>query len=102
MDCSSRGSPPDGQTPGHPRVTLRYWAAARAAAGQAEEQFEATTVGAVLEQARREHSGNPRFAQVLGISSFLVADQPIGTKDPATVPVADGDVIEVLPPFAGG
>jgi molybdopterin synthase sulfur carrier subunit len=102
MTSSSPGSPPGGHTSGRPQVTLRYWAAARAAAGQAEEKFDGATVGVVLEQARRQHSGNPRFAQVLGVSSFLVADQPIGTRDPATVPVADGDVIEVLPPFAGG
>jgi molybdopterin synthase sulfur carrier subunit len=102
MDSSPRGCPTGEHAPSHCRVTLRYWAAARAAAGQVEEHFEATTVGAVLEQARRAHSDNPRFAQVLDVSSLLVADQPIGMADPATVPLADGDVVEVLPPFAGG
>jgi molybdopterin converting factor small subunit len=83
-------------------VTVRYWAAARAAAGRAEDQFDASTVAGALDQARRTHADNPRFAAVVAVSSLLLGDQPIGSRDPETVPVADGDVIEVLPPFAGG
>jgi molybdopterin converting factor small subunit len=83
-------------------VTLRYWAAARAAAGRAEEEVDATTVAEALDGARGAHVDNPRFAQVLAVSSLLLADQPVGSRDPRTVQVADGDVIEVLPPFAGG
>jgi sulfur-carrier protein len=84
------------------RVTVRYWAAARAAAGRAEDHVDAATVAEALDQARRTHVDNPRFASVLKVSSLLVGDQPIGSRDPETVPVVDGDVIEVLPPFAGG
>ena len=84
------------------RVTVRYWAAARAAAGRAEDHVDAATVAEALDQARRTHADNPRFASVLTVSSLLVGDQPIGSRDPETVPVVDGDVIEVLPPFAGG
>jgi sulfur-carrier protein len=90
----------DGQGPG--RVTVRYWAAARAAAGRAEDHVDAATVAQALDQARRTHVDNPRFAAVLTVSSLLVGDQPIGSRDPQTVPLLDGDVIEVLPPFAGG
>jgi sulfur-carrier protein len=100
---ASTGSPPSedaGATTS--RVTLRYWAAARAAAGRAEEEVDATTVAEALDEARGAHLDNPRFAQVLGVSSLLLADQPIGSRDPQTVQVANGDVIEVLPPFAGG
>jgi molybdopterin synthase sulfur carrier subunit len=102
MDAAPTASPSDetGSLPG--RVTLRYWASARAAAGRAEEQYDATTVADVLDQARRAHRDNHRFVQVLGVSSLLLADRPIGSRDPETVPVADGDVVEVLPPFAGG
>jgi molybdopterin converting factor small subunit len=83
-------------------VTLRYWAAARAAAGRAEEEVDATTLAEALDAARSAHVDNPRFAQVLAVSSLLLVDQPVGSRDPQTVQVADGDVIEVLPPFAGG
>lgn len=102
MDASLTVSPLDetGQAP--IAVTLRYWAAARAAAGRTEDKVDATTVAEALDQARRAHADNARFAQVLGVSSLLLADQPIGSRDPETVPVSDGDVIEVLPPFAGG
>jgi molybdopterin synthase sulfur carrier subunit len=84
------------------RVTVRYWAGARAAAGRAEDHVDAATVAEALDQAMRTHGDNPRFASVLSVSSLLVGDQPIGSRDPETVPVVDGDVIEVLPPFAGG
>lgn len=84
------------------RVTVRYWAAARAAAGRAEDHVDAATVAEALDQARQTHVDDPRFASVLTVSSLLVGDQPLGSRDPETVRVRDGDVIEVLPPFAGG
>jgi molybdopterin converting factor small subunit len=84
------------------RVTVRYWAAARAAAGRAEDQVDASTVAEALDKAGRTHPDNPRFAAVVAVSSLLLGDRPIGSRDPETVPLADGDVIEVLPPFAGG
>jgi molybdopterin converting factor small subunit len=85
-----------------PQVTVRYWAAARAAAGRREDLLTGGTVAAVLDAARAEHAGAPRFAQVLSVCSFLLGDRPLGGLDLAEVEVADGDVIEVLPPFAGG
>lgn len=84
------------------RGTIRYWAAARAAAGTAEEPYDAATLGEALEAARARHSGGPQFADVLDRCSFLVDGQPVGTRDPCTVPLADGGTVEVLPPFAGG
>lgn len=102
MQTSPAAQPSDetGVTQG--RVTVRYWAAARAAAGIAEEQFDGATVADVLAQARMGHLEDPRFARVLSVSSLLLGDRPIGTGDLALQRVADGDVIEVLPPFAGG
>ena len=84
------------------RVTIRYWAAAKEAAGVAEEPVEAGTLAEALAvaHARREHDA--RFRAVLARSSFLVDDTPSGTRHHAGVRVADGSVIEVLPPFAGG
>jgi molybdopterin converting factor small subunit len=81
---------------------VRYWAAARAAAGCAEDHVSGTTVAEVLAAIRAVHDGNPRFAKVLGISSLLVGDQPLGKRDPADVRLRADDVVEVLPPFAGG
>ena len=84
-----------------PGVTLRYWAAARAAAGTAEDALPAGPLSAVLAAARARHP-QPRFAQVLGVCSLLVDGQPVGRRDPAHVAVLPGSVVEVLPPFAGG
>ena len=93
-------STPSGE--GRPTVTVRYWAAARTAAGCPEERFSGRTVADVLAAAQSAHLANPRFASVLSISTLLLGDRPLGRQDPTTVVVRDGDVVEVLPPFAGG
>ncbi len=101
----ARSTPPQSETPEPvepPLVTVRYWAAARQVAGVAEEKHAGRTVAAVLDAARAAHSDTPRFATVVSVCSLLVGDQPLGRRDPASVAVASGDVIEVLPPFAGG
>ena len=82
------------------RGTLRYWAAARAAAGVAADDFDAATLSDALAAARAAHG--PRFATVLERCSFLVDGEPVTTRDPATVSLPDGTVVEVLPPYAGG
>jgi len=84
-------------------VTVRYWAAARAAAGRSEDHIEdVATVQQALDGARRLHSDDDRFDQVLAISSVLLGDRPVQRDRLDDVPVSAGDVIEVLPPFAGG
>ena len=92
----------DGSATTGTRVTVRYWAAARAAAGRVDDQVSATTVAEALEKVRAAHGHNPRFGQVLSISSLLLGDRPIATSDLHAVSLAPGDVVEVLPPFAGG
>ncbi|MGP3983443.1 MoaD/ThiS family protein [Streptomyces sp. KR80] len=82
--------------------TIRYWAAAKAAAGTAEEPYDATTLADALETARRRHSERPEFARVLLRSSFLVDGAPVGARSHDTVTLAEGGTVEVLPPFAGG
>lgn len=82
--------------------TIRYWAAAKDAAGTAHEPYRADTLAAALAEARARHADRPRFAQVLGACSFLVDGDPVGTRDHATVTLAEGGTVEVLPPFAGG
>lgn len=83
-------------------VTVRYWAAAREAAGLVEEQVEAATLADALSSVRARHADRPRFAQVLGLCSFLIDGDPVGKRDPASVVLTDGARIEALPPFAGG
>lgn len=82
--------------------TLRYWAAAKEAAGRSDEPYDAETLADALDAARARHAGHPRFAEVLARSSFLIDGAPVGTRDHAAVRLAEGDVVEVLPPFAGG
>lgn len=84
-----------------PAGTIRYWAAAREAAGTAEEQYSADTLGEALDAARNRHPEG-RLAAVLNRCSFLVDGDPVGTRDPRAVRLADGGTVEVLPPFAGG
>lgn len=78
--------------------TIRYWAAAKEAAGVPEEPFEAETLGDLLAQIARD----PAVERVVRRSSFLVDGAPAGTRDPATIELPEGAVVEVLPPFAGG
>jgi sulfur-carrier protein len=92
-----------------PIVTMRYWAAAKDAAGVAEETVAADTLAAalaVIGSRRRENpaaaAGGTRLSAVLARSSFLVDGHPVGRRAAESVALADGAVIEVLPPFAGG
>jgi sulfur-carrier protein len=94
-------------------VTLRYWAAAKEAAGTAEEAVSAGTLAEALAVATGEDEGgsagadqradrNARLRAILVRSSFLVDGNPVGTRAPEAVVLGDGSVVEVLPPFAGG
>lgn len=82
--------------------TIRYWAAAKAAAGVAEETYEADTLAEALAGARTRHAGRPEFPRVLGRCSFLVDSAPVGTRPHDAVALTQGGTVEVLPPFAGG
>ena len=76
--------------------TIRYWAAAKAAAGTAEEEYVATTLGDALDAAAGRHGSE--LARVLSVASFLVD----GVRCDRTTELRDGATVEVLPPFAGG
>ncbi|MET8571211.1 MoaD/ThiS family protein [Streptomyces sp. NPDC004783] len=82
------------------KVTVRYWAAAKAAAGVAEESYEADTLADALHAVRESHPGE--LTRVLLRCSFLVDGDPVGKRKHETVPLTDGGTVEVLPPFAGG
>jgi molybdopterin converting factor small subunit len=89
-------------------VTLRYWAAAKQAAGVAEETISAETLAAALEVAlsARERNAAPGadsgLRAVLARSSFVVDGTPVGGRAPESVALREAAVVEVLPPFAGG
>jgi sulfur-carrier protein len=84
-------------------VTVRYWAAARAAAGVDSETFAVsgpTPLSDLLAWAKGPR--DRRFADVVGCCSVMVGDRPVTTEDPSAVLVQPGSTVELLPPFAGG
>lgn len=101
-------------------VTIRYFAAARAAAGVQEERVRVptitagqgisgetrtvqgvpashSTVGEILDGAADRHG--PGLARVLARCSFLLDEVAVHGRQ---TPVLDGQVLDILPPFAGG
>ena len=77
-------------------VTVRFYAAARKAAGVSELQLEPATAMQVLDKAVEVH---PNLAQVLPQCSFLLNE--VALHDLNTQ-VLDNATLDVLPPFAGG
>lgn len=76
-------------------MTVRYYAAARAATGVDSEELWGTTVSGVLDVAVNRH---PELAPVLAVASVL-ADGRVCDR---AAPIVDSLTLEVLPPFAGG
>ncbi|MCG7593203.1 MoaD/ThiS family protein [Mycobacterium sp. PSTR-4-N] len=80
-------------------VTVRYFAAARAAAGVDHESVdvnEAATVADVVEVLRTR---GPELERVLARCSYL--RDGVAVRDIST-PLGSAQTIDVLPPFAGG
>jgi molybdopterin synthase sulfur carrier subunit len=78
------------------QVQVRYFAAAKAATGVAEESRtigESHTIGALLD----ELGENPRA--VFARCSFILNEVATTDRD---IVLRDGDRLDVLPPFAGG
>ncbi|MGH3300786.1 MAG: MoaD/ThiS family protein [Streptosporangiaceae bacterium] len=82
-------------------VTMRYWAAAKDAAGVSEQRVTADTLAAAL-AAVAGSDERARLRAVIARCSFLVDGTPVGRRAAETIQLHDGNVIEVLPPFAGG
>jgi molybdopterin converting factor small subunit len=76
-------------------VTVRYWAAARAAAGVPSDVVRGSTVEQVVAAAVALH---PDLRPVVAVATFLVD----GAAAAPERPVPGGATVEVLPPFAGG
>ncbi|MEU4448067.1 MoaD/ThiS family protein [Actinosynnema sp. NPDC050801] len=83
------------------RLTVRYFAGARAAAGVSDESFElsgeAATVEVAIDAVRHRHG--EKLARVLSACSFLLDGVAVRDHD---TPVLSGSQLDVLPPFAGG
>ena len=85
-------------------VPVGYGAAARAAAGVAEDELPVDGEVTLADVVRRVLDLHPvdRFPDLIKICSVLVGERPAGTRSPEQVPVQPGDTVEFLPPFAGG
>jgi molybdopterin synthase sulfur carrier subunit len=80
-------------------VTVRYFAAARAAAGAEDEVLTlpaATSVAALVSELGKR---NTELARVLQRCSYLC--DGIAVRDPQIL-LGSGQTLDVLPPFAGG
>jgi molybdopterin synthase sulfur carrier subunit len=87
-----------------PRVTVRYWASARAAAGVTSDELPVPgplTLTDVVRRAVALHPGS-RLPNVLEACSVLIGDRPVASSHPDDVVVRPGETVEFLPPFAGG
>ena len=81
------------------KVTIRYFAAARAAAGFEDEIIgvaPGTTVGALVQSLGDR---DPGLANVLRRCSYLC--DGIAVRD-LELTLSDAQTVDVLPPFAGG
>ena len=84
------------------KVTIRYWAAAKDAAGVAAESVQADTLAEALAAVIARHGEASRLRSVLATSSFLVDGAPAGRRGAADLVLGEAAVVEVLPQFAGG
>ncbi len=90
-----RGRRPSGQDG---RVlTVRYFAAARAAAGVTEEAVAGKTLAELREALVAAHGD--RLGRVLASASFLV--DGVAWRD-LDAPLPAAGTVDILPPFAGG
>jgi molybdopterin converting factor small subunit len=85
-----------------PKVTIRYWAAAKEAAGTPEESVAAGTLADALDAVVANRTPDSRLREVLARSSFLVDGTRANRAAAKVITLSDGAVIEILPPFAGG
>ena len=76
--------------------TVRYFAAAAEAAGREQEQVAPGTVGALRAALAERHGAD--LSRVLQRCAVLVN----GVRSEDDAEVSEGDVVDVLPPFAGG
>jgi sulfur-carrier protein len=81
------------------RVNVRYFAAARAAAGMEEETLGVPTGTSVKDLVERLSARGPELSSVLDRCSFLC--DGIAVRNRAER-LQTNQTVDVLPPFAGG
>ncbi|GAB2458429.1 MoaD/ThiS family protein [Nocardioides hungaricus] len=82
-------------------VTVRYWGAIKALTGVAEETVVGATLADVLAEIAVRHPDR-RFTALLEICSILVGDRRQDRGSARQLHLVNRDVVELLPPFAGG
>ena len=83
-------------------LTVRFFAGARAVAGVDSEVLPlpagaAWTVDDALRELSERHG--PELVKVLAACSFLLDEVAVRST---AIPLPDGAILDVLPPFAGG
>jgi sulfur-carrier protein len=78
-------------------ATVRYFAAARAAAGTSTETVDVSSIQELLAHLEQRHG--ERLTKVLGACSLLV--DGLTCREPSTA-LSSQSTVDVLPPFAGG
>ncbi|MGA8116381.1 MAG: MoaD/ThiS family protein [Actinocatenispora sp.] len=78
-------------------VTVRFFAAARAAAGTDSVPQPAVSLPELVDRLGAQHGA--RLGRVLSVASFLVDGTAWHDSD---APLPAGCTVDVLPPFAGG
>jgi molybdopterin converting factor small subunit len=77
-------------------IEIRYFAAARAAAGVSIQRVNPASLSTILAEVTANNAG---LAQVIDQCSFLVDSIAVNDMD---MPIHAGSFIDVLPRFAGG
>jgi sulfur-carrier protein len=80
-------------------VTVRYFAAARAAAGMEAETLDVAPGTSVKDLVERLGARSPKLAAVLDRCSFLCDGMAVRNR---AEPLRTNQTVDVLPPFAGG
>lgn len=80
-------------------VEIRYFAAARAAAGMESENLRIDEETTIADLVDRLGARNPQLALVLARCSFLCDGVAVRDRDE---PLKSRQTVDVLPPFAGG
>ena len=84
-------------------VTIRYFAAARAARGAQQDQLSWTgslqeLLDSLAAQYPQQTAGGMTLGQIFERCTFLVN----GNRSERSTALQDGDQLDILPPFAGG
>jgi MoaD family protein len=81
-------------------ATVKLYATLRKAAGEREFESRGATVKAVLEESKQRFG--PDFTRHLASCTVLVNGRNAALLKGKRTPVADGDVVAIFPPMAGG